>query len=69
MLTVMILKGVGDSIFFQSNEFTACKIKDEKEVAIFLWCQPTDLVANGIKYKCFSVFTQFSVTVTLFYFT
>ena len=30
---LMILKRVGDSIFFQSNKFTACKVKDEKQVA------------------------------------
>ena len=28
----MILKRVVDSIFFQSNKFTACKIKDGEEV-------------------------------------
>ena len=33
LLTVMILKRVSESIFFQSNKFTACKVKDEKEVA------------------------------------
>ena len=32
LLTVMILKGVSESIFFQSNKFTACKVKDEKDV-------------------------------------
>ena len=32
LLTVMILKGVSDSIFFQSNRFTVCKVKDEKEI-------------------------------------
>ena len=31
--TVMILKSVIQSIFFQSNKFTACKVKDEKDVA------------------------------------
>ena len=29
----MILKSVIDTIFFQSNKLTACKVKDEKEVA------------------------------------
>ena len=33
LLTIMILKRVSDSIFFQSNKFTACKVKDEKVVA------------------------------------
>ena len=30
----MILKKVSESILFQSNKFTACKVKDEKDVAI-----------------------------------
>ena len=29
----MILKRVSETIFFQSNKSTACKVKDEKEVA------------------------------------
>ena len=29
LLTVMILKKVSESIFFQSNTFRACKVKDE----------------------------------------
>ena len=33
LLTVMILKGMSESIFYQSNKFRACKFKDEKEVA------------------------------------
>ena len=33
VLTAMILKRVSESIFFQSNKFTACKVKEEKEVA------------------------------------
>ena len=33
LLTVMILKRVSESIFFQINKFTACKFKDKKEVA------------------------------------
>ena len=33
LLTVMILKRVIESIFFQINKFTACKFKDKKEVA------------------------------------
>ena len=33
LVTVMILKRVSESIFFQSNKFTTYKIKDEKEVA------------------------------------
>ena len=36
LLTAMILKKVIDSISFQSNKFTACKVKNEKEVAISL---------------------------------
>ena len=34
--TVMILKGVSEDIFFQSNKFTACKVKDGKEVTNIL---------------------------------
>ena len=30
LLNVMILKRESESIFFQSNEFTACKVKDGK---------------------------------------
>ena len=33
LLNAMISKAVSEIIFFQSNNFTACKIKDEKEVA------------------------------------
>ena len=29
----MILKRVNESIYFQSNQFRTCKVKDEKEVA------------------------------------
>ena len=32
LLSVMILKRVGDTTFFQSERFTACKVKEEKEV-------------------------------------
>ena len=32
LLTVIILKGLSDSVFFQSNTFTACKVEDEKDV-------------------------------------
>ena len=32
LVTVMILKGVNESILFQSSKFTECKIKDKKEV-------------------------------------
>ena len=32
LLTVMILKRVNESIYFQSNKFTASEVKDEKEV-------------------------------------
>ena len=33
LLTVMILKRLSESIFFQINIFTACRFKDKKEVA------------------------------------
>ena len=33
LLTVMILKGVSESISFHSSKFTASKIKEENEVA------------------------------------
>ena len=33
LLTVMILKRVSESIFFQINKFTLCKFKDKKELA------------------------------------
>ena len=33
LLSVIILKRGNESIFFQSNKFTACKVKHEKEVA------------------------------------
>ena len=33
LLTVMLLKRVIESIFFQGNKFIACKVKDEKERA------------------------------------
>ena len=36
LLTIMILKKVSESIFFQINIFTACKFKDKKEVTNFL---------------------------------
>ena len=36
LLTVMILKRVSGSIFFQRNKFTACKTKHEKELANLL---------------------------------
>ena len=32
LLIVMVLKGVSESIFFQSNKFAACRVKDEKEL-------------------------------------
>ena len=32
LLTVMVLKTVSESIFFQINIITACKFKDKKEV-------------------------------------
>ena len=33
LFTTMIFKRVSESIYFQSNKFTTCKVKDEKEVA------------------------------------
>ena len=33
LLTLGILKRLSKSIFFQTNTFTACKVKDENEVA------------------------------------
>ena len=33
LTSVIILKSVRESIFFQSNTFPACKVEDEKEVA------------------------------------
>ena len=33
LFTAMILKRVSESIYFQSNKFTTCKVKGEKEVA------------------------------------
>ena len=33
LFTVMILKRVSESIFFQNKKFTECKIKDGKDVA------------------------------------
>ena len=33
LITVIILKRVGENIFFQSNKLTACKVRNEKEVA------------------------------------
>ena len=33
LFTVMTLKRVSESVFFQSNTFRACKVKDGKEVA------------------------------------
>ena len=32
LFTAMILKRVSESIYFQSNKFTTCKVKGEKEV-------------------------------------
>ena len=36
VLTIMILKRVSESISFQSNKFTECKIKVEKEAVNYL---------------------------------
>ena len=33
LISVMILKRVRESFLFQSDKFTACKVKDGKEVA------------------------------------
>ena len=67
---------MSESIFFQSNKFTACKVKDEKEVANSLMAfnllkiiRPfqgkKNLRTFRPKYKFFSVITQLSVTVTV----
>ena len=32
LLTMMIMKRISESIFFQSKRFKACKLKDENEV-------------------------------------
>ena len=80
LTSVIILKSVRESIFFQSNTFPACKVEDEKEVAqslimfnqrkIFYPFQSIKLkVTNRFKCKCFSVNTHLSVSVTLLYFT
>ena len=46
LITVIILKRVRESIFLQSNKFTACKVRDGKEEAKSL------MVFNLYKYKC-----------------
>ena len=46
LITVIILKRVRESIFLQSNKFTACKVRDGKEEAKSL------MVFNLHKYKC-----------------
>ena len=67
---------MSESIFFQSNKFTACKIKDEKEVAnslmafnllkiIHSFQGKKNLRTFRSKYKFFPVITQLSVTVTV----
>ena len=72
----MILKRVSESMFFQSKKFTACKVKDEKEVTnslmafnllkiIHLLQGKKHLRTFRFEYKCFSVITQLSVTVTV----
>ena len=35
-LLTIILKRMSESVFFQSNKFTACKVGDETEVANYL---------------------------------
>ena len=73
---LMILKRVGDNIFFQSNKFTACKVKDEKQVANSLMAfSPLKIIhplqgkkhlrTFRFKYKLFSIITQLNVTVTV----
>ena len=37
LLAVMVLKRVSEIIFFWSNKFTACKVKDEKEKKSLSW--------------------------------
>ena len=66
MITVITLKRVIESIFLQSNKFTACKVRDGNEEAKSL------MVFNLHKYnvnKGFSVNTHVNVLVTLLYFT
>ena len=54
---------------FSFKVFTACKVKDEKEVANCIASHKNGwLVSNRFKHKLFSVITQFSVTVTILYF-
>ena len=38
LITVIILKRRRESIFFKSNKFTVCKVRDGKEVANLWWC-------------------------------
>ena len=37
LLTVMILKRVCESIFFQTNKFIACQVKDGKELDFMIF--------------------------------
>ena len=41
-LTIMILKRVSESIFFQINKITACKFKDKKGGKLFDGIQSTE---------------------------
>ena len=42
LFAVMVLKRVRESIFLQSNKFTVCKVKDEKELANSFGMQSTE---------------------------
>ena len=42
--TLKVLGVLTVMIFFQSKHFTACKVKDEKEQTIFLFC-------DGVQYS------------------
>ena len=45
LTTVIILKRVSQSNFLQSNKFTACKVRDKKEVKISLMvCNPCKII-------------------------
>ena len=47
------MKGVSESISFQSKKFTACKVKDEKEVANFLMAFNLLKIINPFQGKAF----------------
>ena len=50
LLTAMNFKRVSESTFFQSNKFTACKVKDGKEAAkSFNGLQSTEDYSPSVK--------------------